>query len=173
MIDDDESWLTDDETTSESPPTETASGARHPDSIQSANSQSTPETVTDPPAELRFASVYDFVEQHLIFIYARDVNNPARQWCKQWWAHCEAVSRLEALWRAYEHLRLDPGTGMDVWWLDHADRQMAVLLSPDGPFDGCSAELGRHTPTCEMLPIERMEEDVLRQIMSGQLTEGN
>ncbi|MGV0111135.1 DUF4913 domain-containing protein [Arthrobacter sp. CP30] len=32
-----------------------------------------------------------------------------------------AVSRLNALWRAWETLRLDPGTGMSDWWRIHAD----------------------------------------------------
>ncbi|WP_020109774.1 DUF4913 domain-containing protein [Nocardia sp. 348MFTsu5.1] len=154
--DDDDSWL--EVTVSTTPETTSPNAAQPPEA--------------EPPA-LRFASVYDFVEQHLIYTYARDVNKPGRQWCRQWWAHAEAMSRLESLWRAYEQLRLDPGTGMDVWWLDHADRQMAVLLDPEGPFDGCSAEFDRHDPATEVLPVALMEEDVLRQIMSGQLTEGN
>ncbi len=44
--------------------------------------------------------------------------------------------RLEALWRAWEHLRQDPSTGMSVWWRNHADHHMAVLMDPDGPFAG-------------------------------------
>ena len=49
----------------------------------------------------------------------------------------EAVSRVAALWRSREHLRLDPATGMSVWWRDHADHHMAVLLNPQGPFYNC------------------------------------
>ncbi len=51
-----------------------------------------------------------------------------------WWMHPEAVARLDALWRAWEHLGNDPATGMSVWWRDHADHHMGVLMSPDGPF---------------------------------------
>jgi hypothetical protein len=33
-------------------------------------------------------------------------------------------------------LRLDGSTGMSVWWRDHADHHMGVLLSADGLFKG-------------------------------------
>ncbi|WP_306914878.1 MULTISPECIES: DUF4913 domain-containing protein [unclassified Arthrobacter] len=45
-----------------------------------------------------------------------------------WYFHPEAVSRVEALWRAWEHLRLDGATGISVWFKDHADHHMSVLL---------------------------------------------
>jgi len=50
------------------------------------------------------------------------------------------LQRLEALWRAWEHLRQDPALGMSVWWRDHADPHMAALLDPDGPFAGVEGE---------------------------------
>lgn len=56
----------------------------------------------------------------------------------RWWEYDEAVIRLEALWRAWEHLRLDPSTGMSVWWRDHADHHMAVLMDPEGKFAAAS-----------------------------------
>ncbi|MBA3489034.1 MAG: DUF4913 domain-containing protein, partial [Longispora sp.] len=40
---------------------------------------------------------------------------PAR-WCPTWWDHPEAVARLTALWRAWEALQPDPGSGMSSWW---------------------------------------------------------
>lgn len=59
-------------------------------------------------------------------------------WAADWWRYPEAVSRIEALWRAWEHLRLDPATGMSVWFRDHADHHMRVLMNPEwGP-------LGKH-----------------------------
>ena len=60
-----------------------------------------------------------------------------RVWCPQWWRHAEAVARLEALWRAWEHLRQDAATGLSVWFRDHADHHMTILLDADGPFKGC------------------------------------
>ena len=58
------------------------------------------------------------------------------------------ITRLEALWRAWQHLRLDAHTGMSVWFRDHADHQMAVLLSADGPYKaGKPAGHGRAAQT--------------------------
>jgi hypothetical protein len=66
------------------------------------------------------------------------------EWCSQWWDHPEAVQRIEALWRAWEVLRLDGGTGMSTWWVDHADPQLAHLCNPDiGPFGHCHTTHGR------------------------------
>src|ERR1039458_1042765 len=66
------------------------------------------------------------------------------EWCPQWWDHPEAVQRLEALWRAWEFLRLDGGTGMSTWWVDHADTHLALLCNPDiGPFGHCHTTHGR------------------------------
>ena len=64
--------------------------------------------------------------------------------CPSWWDHPEAVQRIEALWRAWESLRLDGGTGMNTWWVDHADPQLAQLCNPDiGPFGHCHTTHGR------------------------------
>ena len=75
-----------------------------------------------------------------------------RVWCPQWWRHAEAVARLEALWRAWEHLRQDPATGLSVWFRDHADHHMTMLLDADGPFKGCDGNHGEHP--LEELPHE-------------------
>lgn len=75
-------------------------------------------------------------------------------WCPQWWKHAEAISRLEALWRAWEFLRLDGTTGMGVWWRDNTDHHMSVLLSTDGPFKGCTPDDG-HRPKLAPLPCEQ------------------
>lgn len=115
-----------------------------------------------------FDSVYDFVEQHLVFLYERKiVQSQDRAWCRQWWMHPEAVSRLEALWRAWESLRTDPATGMSVWWRDHADPHMSALLDPAGPFWACSAERGHETRgVIEPIPVEPMNEAAVRAAMS-------
>jgi hypothetical protein len=41
---------------------------------------------------------------------------------------------VEALWRAWDHLRLDGAIGTNVCWKDHADHHMRVLRDPRGPF---------------------------------------
>lgn len=102
--------------------------------------------------QLYYATVDEFVAKSLIPTYRRDVGGHSSAWCPEWWRHPEAVARLEALWRAWEHLRLDPATGSSVWFRDHADHHMGVLLSGDGPFKGCSPEKG-HGERQKPLPI--------------------
>ncbi|KHL03216.1 DUF4913 domain-containing protein [Sinomonas humi] len=100
------------------------------------------------PAEptLFYPDVAAFVAGHLAAVYRRRIDpGGGTTWCPKWWKHAEAISRLEALWRAWEHLRLEGTTGMSVWWRDHADHHMNVLLSADGPFKGCSPDDGHRT----------------------------
>lgn len=89
---------------------------------------------TEP--ELYYGSVDEFVREYLIGAYRRPLSAGQRVWAAKWWEYDEAVIRLDALWRSWEKLRQDPSTGMSVWWRDHADHHMGVLLSPDGPFAG-------------------------------------
>lgn len=90
----------------------------------------------EPQAErtLYYGSVDEFVREYLRNVYRRRIDGRHRCWAGEWWRYDEAVIRLEALWRAWEHLRQDPATGMSVWWRDHADHHMAILMDPDGPF---------------------------------------
>lgn len=104
--------------------------------------------------ELFYPNVAEFVSGKLATSYRRQLNvQGGVTWCPQWWKHAEAISRLEALWRAWEFLRLDGTTGMSVWWRDHADHHMSVLLSTDGPFRGCSPDDG-HRSKLVPLPCE-------------------
>ncbi len=64
-------------------------------------------------------------------------------WCASWWDHEDARVRLEAVWRAWEVLRLEPTTGIARWLRDVADPQMDRLRDRDrGPFRACSE--GKH-----------------------------
>jgi hypothetical protein len=65
------------------------------------------------------------------------------KWCIEWYYHPEAVTRVEALWRAWEPLRLDGATGISVWFKDHADHHMSVLLDSRGPFYKCDMQKHR------------------------------
>ncbi|WP_440711792.1 DUF4913 domain-containing protein [Herbiconiux sp. YIM B11900] len=88
-------------------------------------------------AGLFFGSVDEFVREQLIEEYRRVVGPSGRahrRWAADWWRYPEAVSRLEAIWRAWEHLRQDGATGSSVWWRDHLDPHMAVLMDVEGPF---------------------------------------
>lgn len=89
----------------------------------------------DPEPETFYGNVDEFVREFLVVTYRRELSRQGTyKWDARWWMHPEAVARLDALWRAWEHLRNDPATGMSVWWRDHADHHMGVLMSPDGPF---------------------------------------
>jgi hypothetical protein len=108
-----------------------------------------------------FADVGSFVSTYLIRMYARQVSDQHDTvWCPEWWRHPEAVSRLTALWRAYEFLRQDPATGMSNWWLNHADKHMVKLFDPQGPFKYCSARNG-HKEMLAKLPINKAPEGLL------------
>lgn len=102
------------------------------------------------PPELVYADVAEFVREWLAVHYARSTDGGSNAWCADWRLHPEAVSRLTALWLAYEHLHGQPGTGLSVFWRDHADPCMARLLSPDGTFARCSRGHGSRQP--EPLP---------------------
>ncbi len=91
-----------------------------------------------PPGP-QYSTLPEWVEQWLIPLYRRSLNGHHRVWCPQWWRHRDAVARLDALWHAWEYLRLDPTTGESVWFRDHADHHMSILLDADGPLKGCDA----------------------------------
>lgn len=102
---------------------------------------------------LSYPTVIDFVAQHLAQVYARDLTDPAIHWCPRWWAHAEALDRLDACWRAWEHLRTDPTTGPSVWWREHADPAMRELLAASGPFSACTTGHQTKRPISQ-LPTE-------------------
>lgn len=97
-----------------------------------------PPPVGQEPAEpqLAFPDAATWVREWLRHNYKRRISKGSGNvWAADWWRYPEAVSRIESLWRAWEHLRLDPATGMSVWFRDHADHHMRVLMDPDwGPF---------------------------------------
>ncbi|MFC7344955.1 DUF4913 domain-containing protein [Saccharopolyspora griseoalba] len=76
-------------------------------------------------------------------------------WCPQWWQHPEVISRLDALWRSWEGLRLDATTGMSVWWRDHFGPHWAELVDRDrSPMSQCHPKDG-HVGEYPELPVER------------------
>lgn len=106
---------------------------------------------------LFYGSADEFVRKHLRFHYRRVVSRPGHgdfHWQAAWWKSEEAISRLEALWRAWEVARQDPGGGMSEWWLNHCDRQMHMLLSSSGPFAGSIDENKAGAPLPYLPPPE-------------------
>lgn len=100
--------------------------------------------------QTHFAAVDQWVTGWLLPMWTRDLHGDAVTWCPQWWRHPEAVARLTALWLSWEHLRLDPATGMSSWWRDHADHHLAVLLSSAAVFKGCSPKAHTDYPVPQL-----------------------
>lgn len=86
-----------------------------------------------PP--LYFGSVDEFVREFIVPTFRRKVGERGSfRWSAEWWRYPEAIMRLDALWRSWEFMRLDPNTGLSVWLRDHADHHLTVLFSDYGPF---------------------------------------
>lgn len=121
--------------------------------------------IPDPPAGSAGTSetakpVFPNVEAWVVGYLAPHIRRRlggSATWCPWWWKHAEAISRLTAMWSAWEYLRLQGALGMSTWWLHHADPHLAVLMSRDnGPFASCKPD--RHTEVpplpCEPAPPE-------------------
>lgn len=110
-----------------------------------------------------YADVVAFVDQYLRYVYRRQVTDTTDAvWCPEWWRHPEAVIRLEAMWRAWEHYRLDAGKGLSVWFVDHADQHMAKLLDPVGTFKYCSSRHG-HRELLSPLPLRTPQAEMFTE----------
>lgn len=91
------------------------------------------------PAELFYPNVAEFVTTRLVYFYPLPVPESGLVWCPEWFRHAQALSRLDAVWRAWEHLRLDPALGISNWWTNYADPNMRALMDPlSGPFARCA-----------------------------------
>jgi hypothetical protein len=84
---------------------------------------------------LFFGSVDEFVRERLRYTYSRRVGPQGpNRWAAEWWRYPEAISRLDALWRSWEALRLEPTFGMSVWWRDHADHDSGQPTCEPSPW---------------------------------------
>lgn len=90
------------------------------------------------PRPLAFPNVAEWVQHVLLPQYARPTTSSDIRWCPYWWEHAEAMVRLEATWRAWEHLRHEGATGPAVWWRDFGDPMLREITSPVGPFFKCT-----------------------------------
>lgn len=98
-------------------------------------------TSTDQQPSTRFPTLTAWMTEWFLPTWQHRLDQ-SQIWCAQWWQHAEAIARLEAMWRAWEALRLDGALGMATWWRDVADYQMLQLLDQNGPFAACR---GGHT----------------------------
>jgi len=106
-------------------------------------------SAADEDRTVYFANGRDWVEQHFATTFVRPLGGEWR-WCARWNEHPEACSRLEALWRTWEHHRTDPVTGIAIWYREHLDHHLPILLGNRGPFASCTPT--RHEPP-RSLPI--------------------
>jgi len=95
------------------------------------------EHATAKVREPAYPAVEDWVTEYFLPMFRRTLGGEYR-WCAQWWQHGEAISRLAALWHAWEVLRLQPGTGIATWYRDYLDQQLPILMGARGPFYQCS-----------------------------------
>lgn len=134
--------------------------------VASASSPSSETASSEHAVQPYYGSVDEFFREYLRLMYTREISGrgSGRVWRADWWRVPEAIARLDALWRSWEQLRLDGGTGASVWWRDHADHHMAVLMDTDGPFKGSTDSCRRgeplpHTPPpAGLFPDERSGE---------------
>lgn len=84
-----------------------------------------------------FASVDVFVERYVVPNWCHRKGRDVR-WCTQWWAHAEAVTRLEACWEAFEVMRREPAPSLSTFLRDHFDYHLRTLTATDGVFHACS-----------------------------------
>jgi len=115
-----------------------------------------PAEAEEAPAAVQpfYGSVDEFVREFLVKTYRRRIDGKGAVWAADWWRYPEAVCRLDALWQAWEVLRLDPALGLSAWWKDHADHHMGVLLSTSGPFPVSTVTAETSSEKTEPLPYK-------------------
>ncbi|MEO3750784.1 DUF4913 domain-containing protein [Streptomyces sp. B6B3] len=124
------------------------------DAAKGRGDESTPVSILamdneDYTAEL--AALSAWVQHLLLPVYGKEIST-TRPWCDRWQEHPEAVSRLHALWLAWQQLTdAEAGlSGPSVWHRDHLDHALAQLRAPDGPFAACTTSASR--PQHRLLP---------------------
>lgn len=91
----------------------------------------------------RFASLPVFVVEYVVPNWVHKLGESyGGRWCSQWWEHPEAVTRLSALWEAFEVMRNEPPPSLSTWIKDHLDAHMAALTQIHGVFHNC--DVNRH-----------------------------
>ncbi len=100
-----------------------------------------------------FDRLEDWLSEYFLPMFRRTLGGELR-WCRQWWRHGEAISRLNSLWHSWEVLRTQPGTGIATWYREHLDHQLPLLLGARGPFYQCSEDTHRepHQATADPAP---------------------
>ncbi len=90
-----------------------------------------------------YGDVGEFVDHFVLPHYRHQLFKDVR-WCAYWWEHTAALTRLEYLHEAFEHMCLDDPPSKSVWLRDHFDKHMSALTVPTGVFWRCDATTGVH-----------------------------
>lgn len=98
------------------------------------NEPANEEAAEDDAPKLAYPNAGAWVNDWLLPHYRRELGGSKRRWDPNWWHYEEAGGALEALWQAWEHLRLEPGTGIAVFYRDYLYPIMDQLTAVDGPF---------------------------------------
>lgn len=115
--------------------------------VEDATVLATGEGVQAAASTPRYETLDSWVREYFAPTFGRPIGGDLR-WCRRWQEHPEAITRLEALWRSWEALRLNPATGMATWLANFLDPQLAALLSRSGPFAQCGID--RHEPQASL-----------------------
>lgn len=111
------------------------------------------------PAELWYPNVAEFVADRLAHLIPCPTPDSGQVWCSSWFRHAQALSRLDALWRAWENLRFDPALGISNWWTHYVDPHMRALMDPvTGPFARCADGHQNNEP----LPLDPVPEGLFK-----------
>ncbi|UUW93017.1 DUF4913 domain-containing protein [Pimelobacter simplex] len=102
--------------------------------------------VEEAPPAPRFATVELFVTKFVLPNLVHRYAVTRVRWCEKWWEHAEAITRLEALWEAFEVMRLQPAPSFSTWLRDHFDVHMRTLTDPEGVFYNCDYKKEHHEP---------------------------
>lgn len=126
------------------PDAETETKGKEPEVEAPQYRRESVETATTAPAsdetgegtgpKLEYPNVGAWVDDWLLPRFRRELGGSKRRWDPQWWRYEESGGALEALWQAWEHLRLQPGTGIAVFYRDYFYPLMDQITAPDGPF---------------------------------------
>lgn len=116
--------------------------------VSAAVFSGSPSSAPAAAPEPMYDTLDDWVREYFAPTFTRPIGGEIR-WCAQWAEHAEAVTRLEALWRSWESLRLDAALGMTTWLTNYLDPQLSALLSRSGTFAQCQPD--RHSAPCPLL----------------------
>lgn len=112
--------------------------------------------MSQTPVEPQYKNPFDFFDRFLRNQYPTTVTRMQQlRWSRKWYMHTEAVTRVSALWKAYEAARRDnPDNYMSDYLRFHSDYHMDRLMRADGVFDDCRRE---DTPSVP-IPVDPMKD---------------